>query len=195
MLSVWAKLWCDKYMGLQRICSSASPTPRLPAPPFGAKLDDLELEVRTYNCLKNQWPECTRDLQRLGYKTIGQAIKLNNFGIKSLVDLLCSLEALQAQSLQASEPELASFPDEITDVLSKYMQAFKSVTRSRHPKFGEAPHKPIFLLTLLDLIESEQITRNFVPLDTAFTSTFGVHWSRYVQPETWKKGYFIRRAT
>lgn len=103
----------------------------LPMPPIGAKLDDLELEVRTYNCLKDQWPECRHDLQRLGYKTIGDAIKLRNFGTKSLVDLLCSLEALEAQN------SVAPSPDQATGALSKYFDESDEQPDTLHdPRLG-----------------------------------------------------------
>ena len=156
----------------------------LPMPPIGTKLEDLELEVRTYNCLKNQWPECERDLQRLGYKTIGQAIKLHGFGIKSLVDLLSSIEALQEVETDASTT------DESNDLLSKYLQAFGSVTRSRHAQRGDAPHKPIFLLTLLDVAEKGEALGNFVELNDYLIRTFRAYWSAYVPADTWQENIY-----
>lgn len=156
----------------------------LPMPPIGSTLDDLELEIRTYNCLKNQWPECERDLQRLGYKTIGDALKLHSFGIKSLVDLLTSLEALQDAESDASSSGTANAS------LSKYLQAFASVARSRHAQHGAAPHKPIFLLTLLDIVESGKTTDNFVELNDHLICTFRGCWRNHIPEGHWQENIY-----
>lgn len=53
-------------------------------------VDDLELEIRTYNCLSKT--EIDQRSGGLNALTIGQALRLRCFGVKSLVDLLTSIE-------------------------------------------------------------------------------------------------------
>ena len=67
---------------------------RLPRPPFGTTWDDLELTVRTSNCLgRSEWFAAPCDI---GNKTIGDVVGLYGFGANSLVDLLTSVESLSA---------------------------------------------------------------------------------------------------
>ncbi len=62
----------------------------LPPIPDGLTLADLELEVRTINCLVAAGiHERPQDLRAM---TIGQALGLRGFWVKSLIDLLSSLE-------------------------------------------------------------------------------------------------------
>jgi len=63
---------------------------RLPAIPRGMTLVDLELEIRTLNCLVSaRIHQRPQDFQKM---TIGGLLGLRGFWAKSLVDLLCSLE-------------------------------------------------------------------------------------------------------
>ena len=64
----------------------------LPYIPHGLQLDDLELEVRTYNCLKNEG--FLENLNGLNGKTLADMLQIENFGKRSLFDLLTSLESL-----------------------------------------------------------------------------------------------------
>jgi Sigma-70, region 4 len=66
----------------------------LPTPPVNVALDDLELETRTYNCLKQRF---SVDLRPLGRYTIKDVLSISSFSIKSLVDLLTSVESYIAQ--------------------------------------------------------------------------------------------------
>jgi hypothetical protein len=69
---------------------------RLPQLPQGMTLDDLELEKRTYNCLARAG--YLRNSAALRRATIGSVVALPNFGVKSLVDLLTSMEAVARQT-------------------------------------------------------------------------------------------------
>ena len=66
----------------------------LPSFPPVEKLEDLDIEQRTYNCLSNMqyqgWLAGPNDLSN---KTIRDVLELEHFGAKSIVDLLTSLEA------------------------------------------------------------------------------------------------------
>lgn len=68
----------------------------LPAPPLGLELDDLDVEVRTYRCLEHLG--LNRCLQNLQSFTVNDLLAVKNFGAKSLIDLLTSLEFEQLQS-------------------------------------------------------------------------------------------------
>jgi hypothetical protein len=64
---------------------------RVPRPPQGATLHNLELGTRARNCLVGAGLGCALD--RLGGLTVGDLVdRLTYFGAKSLVDLLAALE-------------------------------------------------------------------------------------------------------
>ncbi len=66
----------------------------LPSFPPIEKLEDLEIEQRTYNCLSDmQYRGLLAGPNDLGNKTIRDVLELEHFGAKSIVDLLTSLEA------------------------------------------------------------------------------------------------------
>jgi len=48
-------------------------------------------------------------------------------------------------------------------------------------KHGLAPHKPILLLAIIDLIEKEGITKNKIPLDERLLDSFKEHWELLVE--------------
>src|ERR1043165_1670390 len=83
----------------------------LPRVPPGMRLEELELERRTYNCLcQMQFDGLLTEPQELSQKTIKQVLALESFGAKSLVDLLTSLEGLSSgkslpKSLDETEVE------------------------------------------------------------------------------------------
>ena len=126
----------------------------LPTPPIDSTLDDLELEVRTYNRLKSQWPECECDLQQLGQKTIGQTMELPTFGVKSLVDLLSSLEALNesvagtlfSASSIFTEPDAATAHFENNITHDARIGLLLSETDDAAHKLREAMHRIAWLL-------------------------------------------------
>lgn len=62
----------------------------LPQPPYNIQLGDIELEQRTFNCIKRS---LNGNLQALNQCTIREVLNLRSFGIKSLIDLLSSLES------------------------------------------------------------------------------------------------------
>ena len=69
----------------------------LPTPPAFLELDDLEISVRTYNCLLNIGIK--NDIQLIGALTINDLLSTRNFGVKSLVDLLCALEVVDPNAV------------------------------------------------------------------------------------------------
>src|SRR5262245_51607539 len=90
-------------LSLVETVRSAIPLPshiqRRPVPslPDGMALEDLQLEQRTYNCLRRLLleGELTK-VADLGQRTIGDLLNIEGFGAKCLVDLLTTLEATQA---------------------------------------------------------------------------------------------------
>lgn len=71
----------------------------LPPLPEWTKLEDLEIEVRSSNCV-NRLIEMgvVPSVSGLSNLTIGNVLKTNNFGVKSLVDLLTSLETFNRRA-------------------------------------------------------------------------------------------------
>jgi len=68
----------------------------LPTPPPDLRLGDLDLETRTYNCLVALGAH--DDLRIIGRLTVNDLLATQNFGAKSLVDLLIALEFVGSQN-------------------------------------------------------------------------------------------------
>lgn len=71
------------------------------------------------------------------------------------------------------------------DVLSKYLGLFGNLHRNVNPALGLAPHKPVFLLTLLDEVQRGSIVENFVPITPELVASFRAYWRALVPPDTW----------
>lgn len=67
----------------------------LPLPPAGITLDDLELEVRTLNCLNGLG--FSEDPQLISCIRLKELLATRNFGVRSLVDLLTALDAVGSE--------------------------------------------------------------------------------------------------
>lgn len=65
---------------------------KLPSPPDSISVQDLELETRTFNCLRRA--DIDGRPGGVSSLTIGEALGIRAFGIKSLVDLVTSLESI-----------------------------------------------------------------------------------------------------
>ena len=73
------------------------------------------------------------------------------------------------------------------DTLKKYLSTFGSLHRNKNPRLGDAPHKPLLLLTVLDEVAAGRITKNLVPLDSDLIVAFHQNWLARVPPETWEE--------
>jgi hypothetical protein len=83
----------------------------LPPVPEGTKPEELEVEVRTYNCLVGLIARNMIDsLDYLSALTIKEILRTKNFGIKSLVDLLTSLESFNSSPVLGSQREVSKRP-------------------------------------------------------------------------------------
>ncbi|MGC4042263.1 MAG: HNH endonuclease [Armatimonas sp.] len=61
------------------------------------------------------------------------------------------------------------------------------MNRNRHPRLGDAPHKPILLLAILDGIEGGSIRDNKVALTPELVATFRRYWKLLVPENTWQE--------
>lgn len=73
----------------------------------------------------------------------------------------------------------------IETVLHGYVSRFASLHRNRHPRLGDAPHKPILLLAILDGIQQGWITDNRIRLTPELVATFRHLWRALVPDGTW----------
>ncbi len=79
--------------------------------------------------------------------------------------------------------------------LEKYIEAFSKLHtdrgRSRYTALTKhrAPHKPILLLSVIDLIEEGTINKNFIELTPEVGETFTLYWSTVMPPD--KKGKIV----
>lgn len=64
-------------------------------------------------------------------------------------------------------------------MLQKYAKAFSHLKRGSTP-YGAAPHKPILLLTLIELIEKGIVTDNRILVDAQLVGTFKENWQLLV---------------
>jgi putative restriction endonuclease len=62
--------------------------------------------------------------------------------------------------------------------LAKYLHFFKKLRRDQ--KLGGAPHKPLLLLSILNLIHKKQITNNRIEITPELVLTFKNIWSKLV---------------
>jgi len=77
----------------------------------------------------------------------------------------------------------------------KYLYKFNNLNRGITP-FGKAPHKPILLITLVELIGKEHIIDNKVFVDTELVGTFQENWRLLVntlhQPDFTQPFYYLQ---
>lgn len=73
----------------------------LPKPPKAIRLEDLQLENRTYNCLRREG--FGKRFDELNRHTVGELLTIKAFGAKCLVDLLSSLETLASREGKLDE--------------------------------------------------------------------------------------------
>lgn len=65
-----------------------------------------------------------------------------------------------------------------TNILQKYIQKMEHLRVDR--AHGVAPHQPLLLLTVIELIEQEQIHENKIPLSPDLAETFLKYWTKVV---------------
>jgi hypothetical protein len=70
----------------------------IPSPPAGVKLEDLELQPRTFNCLSKA--RLRMPFNRLGAYRISDLRDIRGFGVRCLLDLLTALEGIGAAGVE-----------------------------------------------------------------------------------------------
>lgn len=53
--------------------------------------------------------------------------------------------------------------------LSVFLHQLQRLNRASHPKLGKAPHKPVLLLSVLQLVRDRIIDRNRILISPEFT--------------------------
>lgn len=76
------------------------------------------------------------------------------------------------------------------DQLERYFIQFDKMRRAKCEGII-APHKPILLLTILDLIRSGEITSNKITLSDSLINGFNRKWKEFIDNGTNKKTYVI----
>jgi len=83
----------------------------------------------------------------------------------------------------------------LTPTLQKYCTAFARLKRGG-TKYGLAPHKPVLLLSLLELIAKGVVTENKVPVNADLVGTFKENWQLLVptlhQPDFTQPFYYLQ---
>jgi len=73
------------------------------------------------------------------------------------------------------------------DTLQKYMHLWGNLHRNRNTRWGGAPHKPILLLAVLDVIERGQVFANQIELTPELVAAFRDYWRALVTANTWQE--------
>lgn len=71
--------------------------------------------------------------------------------------------------------------------LPYYLSRFSKLRRNHHATFGNAPHKPILLLSLLRAIDLGVIKENFVSITPELAAIFSATWENLVPGNTWQE--------
>lgn len=66
-------------------------------------------------------------------------------------------------------------PAMLSQTLQKYTKAFTRLKRGG-TKYGAAPHKPILLLSIIELIEKDVLSDNQIFVDAELVGTFKENW-------------------
>ncbi|MET0760259.1 MAG: HNH endonuclease [Flavobacterium sp.] len=69
----------------------------------------------------------------------------------------------------------------VDELLEKYVKQFKSLKRASHQTMGKAPHKPILLLSVLQLIHKNDIQTNRIYITGELVIAFKSNWKRLVE--------------
>jgi putative restriction endonuclease len=79
--------------------------------------------------------------------------------------------------------------------IDKYIQKFNNLNRGSTP-FGKAPHKPVLLITLIELIDKGYISNNRIYVDPELVGTFQENWRLLVntlhQPDFTQPFYYLQ---
>lgn len=82
----------------------------------------------------------------------------------------------ESQKLQSDETEFSE--EDLLPAFEKFKDAVNNIYVSS--KEGEsAPHKPIFLLTIIELIRSKKVTENKFPYNELLEDTFKAVWNKF----------------
>ncbi|WP_113653193.1 HNH endonuclease [Pedobacter namyangjuensis] len=83
----------------------------------------------------------------------------------------------------------------LNPILQKYGKAFSSLKRGG-TKYGLAPHKPVLLISLIELIEKGLVTENKISVNADLVGTFKENWQLLVptlyQPDFTQPFYYLQ---
>lgn len=65
--------------------------------------------------------------------------------------------------------------------LAYYIQCFDRLNCAKHPVLGEAPHKPVLLLALIELFAKQQLNGTAIPISYDLERQFEITWYEYVK--------------
>lgn len=83
------------------------------------------------------------------------------------------------------------------ELLSGYIKQFKKLNRCVSRGLGKAPHKPLLLLSIIELIKKKEITSNRIFIDSKLVVTFRDMWKKLVttgHSENFALPYFHMRS-
>lgn len=86
--------------------------------------------------------------------------------------------------------------DQMNSNLNIYLNTLTSIKRGSTEHYGIAPHKPILLLTFIELIEKGYVWQNQVPINSILVATFKQLWDLLVstghQPDITQPLFYLQ---
>lgn len=76
------------------------------------------------------------------------------------------------------------------DTIDEYIEAFRNMKRAKMGGY-KAPHKPLLLLSIIELVRTGKCTSNKIILNENLISTFKDLWSKYVDSGNRSEGLFV----
>lgn len=76
------------------------------------------------------------------------------------------------------------------ETIDEYIEAFRNMKRAKMGGY-KAPHKPLLLLSIIELVRNGKCTSNQILLNTDLISTFKNQWEKYVDNGNRSEGLFV----
>lgn len=103
----------------------------IPQQPEGRRLDDLDLQYRTRNCLQKAGFD---DLRALSQQTVGDLLKISSFGRLCLLDLLSALVIQRTRTGHRSSDEPVGLDREMLEVIKSVQPKRKTSMCERNTR-------------------------------------------------------------
>jgi len=145
-------------------------------------------EVKTIDLEDRDSPEESGASKNGGWILSGEGIKSENIEPSEKEEIIDVDSSQFEEEITLIENHIFDEPVETLDALdldgdlTHYIQRFSNLITSRGPNWsektkGQAPHKPLLLLSILDLFAKGQITQNLIEISSDLIELFTTYWN------------------